>query len=1183
MPNPFTRRFNVVMDNDEPFEFEWDRDEPPTQTEVRDLWKQSLADQTIQVSKEQMEPMEETPFKFETPNELLQKGLEGVDFYGAQKPQGFPNREEPPPTERGMLGKAWDLANTSILPERKTENPVYGAQTLSRFGDYAYEKLARPALSPLGIGAGVAGAVSIPARIGLAAVGASMGGYAAKEDIPEAWNNPTFENVADVGLDVAGIAGPYLGYKGGAFSKKPGFNVLPDDVELPPNVRDVTQRRLYRDSAGGRGLQLEAQNPIELPSVLDPEVVPPTGPISKVQTPSAGHEWTTLDVTTIPGGEAERMYPTVGGMGLSNAEKINPRTGRPYKTPQQLPRVGGVGEMGIRGDPFFPAIPERVQTSTNQEVFRPVGEMLARPGDRTVTTPTTVYKPGPHVEQVLNPADETFFNERMLAEHAAGLESVPEMILNEEGGLTRNRQGQVTANQGVRVSPKDTKKAILGEVLGPDPDNPLFIENPNYPNKPVEPVTPEVVTVKAGKGIPKVKPEDMPGGEHRFEPTYGVNVKLGKIASNSKIPEVRKAAQAVVDSNKQRDLSAAARVVGGEATASGWTLLDKMGDKGKAVSRFARRVRADANQRAGTVTAKYRGPIDAIKDADFEHVVDVVEGKARLKDQKLAPAVQAVRDMLKEAGQIAERSGMEMYDTKGEPIKFKAMGQDYFPHKFEPGTFNPENLINKLVKEKGMTTAQAKFVVENGIKRGPNSIDPQHVRSLNLSGYRKTKQALFEHVDDLMVKSYESEQFGPRDLGNKGSKLSQMIDSTENPQLARRIMEKQLGRQSHDPNQEAVAHGINSFEAATKLTLFAINQMSQGASVGLRGSLKTFGKALGQTMRNASAEETGAMQSAARATFADTGTSPTMEGFSKALGWNKSEMKLRQFAGNAGKVEAEALHAQLKKNPKDATARAKLDDLLLEDDLDAVIAQPKLSPSQINRGGFRMAELTQGLVEGADLPPMWTDSPIAKVPLMFKRYAFQTSKQLKDLWASNKTPKDKAQMLAKFVALYGAAGELTGDVSTGVRAAASGDNPLEAIKERGAPKKTGKSNLDKELSKFYNKNGIDEQMVNRLLEDIGGSYALGLVGQLAGDATDPRGQRLLSTLAGPAIGDAVGVLGGLAESAQDLSWQPAVRAGVRHLTPLGYSTSKWDVFQDPKKNKKAPMGIRPSMPKVSLK
>ena len=1092
MPNPFTRRFGVLMDNDEPFEFEWDREDDPTQSEVRDLWKQSLADQTIQIGKEQMEPYEEKgPFAFKTPNEQLSTATQAT---------------QTPVEEPGMLGKAWNAATTSFLPERKTENPVYGMQTLSRIGDYAYEKIARPTASPVGVAAAAAGAFSIPARIGLAGIGAATGGYSALEDIPEAIADPTFENIADVGMDLTGVAAPYLGWKGGAFSKKPGFDVLGADVDMPP-TRDVTQRRLYSDSMGGRGLQLEAQNPIHMPPVE--EFVPPPGPVSRLNVPEVSDSYV-KETTNLGSGQTERIFPTVGGVGKSNIEIMNPKTGLPYSRPRYEDRVGGVGEMGIRGEPFFPAIPERTQTSSNQEAFRGVTEMLERVGKQNLkkVDVTPVKSVTSVVEDVPNASNETFFNEQMLRERAAGLETLPEVVLNPAESLRLSKQGNVIANQGVRVDPR------TGKVLGPDPENPLFVKNPA---KPVEPVIPKVETVSEGKGIPRVAPEDMPGGKHRHEAVHGgFEVKLGKIISNSKDPDIKRAAQKTAAELAANKNAAAVRGLRGGIT-SGWELLKRQGPGGERASRFGQRVRADANVASGTVNDKYRAVTKDVSDKDFANAMSVARGEAgaKLDKPELAPVVKAIQRAFKETDRIAQRSGMEMID-----------------------------------------------------KEGKSAVTTDNIH---------TKDGFHTYVHEMVSKAYEAEHFGVKALGDASSPLRQIIAQTENPEQSRMIFGKQLGKEKIDPDQAALANKLGGFEAATKLTMHVINNFGGAPAIGMRSSVKNFGKALGQTMRGVSAEDTGAINSTMRAALAESADSPWMQGIAKKSGWNWSEKFLRNWAGNAGKLDSERLFAQLKKDPKNPTARAKLDDLLLED-IDQVAKQDKLTPEQTKRAGYRMAELSQGLVDGADLPPIWSDSPLYRIPLMFKRYAFDTSRNLKNLWKSNQTPKDKAAMLAKFVTLYGATGELLGDTTTGIRAGIQGENPLEAIKERGAPDKSPNA-MQKELRKFYNKNGINEQMVNRLLDDIGGSYALGLVGQLAGDATDPMGQRLVSTIAGPAIGDAAGVIAGGVNSVMQEDWRPAVKAAVRHLTPLGYSTSKW-LNKDKKKKAPGGIGISPTMPKV---
>ena len=105
-----------------------------------------------------------------------------------------------------------------------------------------------------------------------------------------------------------------------------------------------------------------------------------------------------------------------------------------------------------------------------------------------------------------------------------------------------------------------------------------------------------------------------------------------------------------------------------------------------------------------------------------------------------------------------------------------------------------------------------------------------------------------------------------------------------------------------------------------------------------------------------------------------------------------------------------------------------------------------------------------------------------KVPLMFKRFAFQQNRILKSAYNSAQTPKDKAILGAKIMALYTAMGELTESGKEGVRAGVKGENPITAIAERGEEGPT------------------DAKMVNRAIDDISNAYAFGLVGEIFGQA-----------------------------------------------------------------------------------
>ena len=123
------------------------------------------------------------------------------------------------------------------------------------------------------------------------------------------------------------------------------------------------------------------------------------------------------------------------------------------------------------------------------------------------------------------------------------------------------------------------------------------------------------------------------------------------------------------------------------------------------------------------------------------------------------------------------------------------------------------------------------------------------MRSLELTGYRKTKQAFYEHISDLANRAKQAEKFGAKDLGDPNSTLSKMVAAAENPEKAAEILNSQLGRVAKSPDAQTAANAINTFEATVKLPLFAISNLNQGAAIGMRTTGKNFVKALGDTLK----------------------------------------------------------------------------------------------------------------------------------------------------------------------------------------------------------------------------------------------------------------------------------------------------------------------------------------------
>ena len=892
----------------------------------------------------------------------------------------------------------------------------------------------------------------------------------------------------------------------------------------------------------GQQRQLLSENPTS--PIIIPEVEPP---IHELRSPS--QPLRAVEISAFDGGEqlTTRDFPTVGGMGRMPGplktrnikSKVEGEPPRQVTVDTTLPRIGGKGEYGVRGTPFFPTVPERMQTSTTQEMFRPVGEMLERmaepPPPRTQHRFVDIEQP-PTVERFPGiPDDIRRIQEQALANvDEFGRTKLPPQP--EIKGQTLGQRARARKRAGIEDWQVEEYKP--GDMID------VEVLNPNRPGGPAGPQGP----------IQDITPTKKPVAEK---------------AAASKIPEIRKAGQQILVERANAKKKGAARQVYDYAATSGWTIMEQAGEAGKQASRWMQRTRGIGAGKAGTLTDKYRSAIDAVKDKDFEQVVDVVEGNATSDNPQINAAADAVRNALDEAGRYAEESGTLMADKSGELTPFQRMKENYFPHKFEPGTFNEESIVNKLMQEKGMSYKEAKFVFDNGVKKGPRLLSPQHERSMDLSGYKKTKQAFYEHIDDLINRAEETREFGPRD-----EKLLALAEKTNNPEQVASIMNEQLGRTSKDPAAQTFANTVNTIEATAKLPLFAISQMNQGAAIGLRSSGKAFVKGLYDTVRKGnvkSAETTGAIQTVARSTFQETGQNWLTKGMSKALGWQKSEEFLRSWSANTGKYEAETLFNKLKKNPGDKTARAKLDNLLLED-IDTVIKQDALTPEQQKLAGFRMSELTQGLVDPADLPPLWSAHPLVKIPLLFKRYAFQQSRIIKNAWHENQTPKDKAIMGAKLFTLYTLMGEATTDVKDVIKGAAAG--------------KTG----DEIIDDFLERGGRPEDawtnkpVMDRVISNIADGYAFGIVGQILGAATMDRPGALPDFFIGPAAGDIFDLV-----EAGNRNKEALGREVVSKVLPLGYAFAENPAVQKAlhitapprKRGKPRKKSMLPSMPKVT--
>src|SRR5690606_24437568 len=100
----------------------------------------------------------------------------------------------------------------------------------------------------------------------------------------------------------------------------------------------------------------------------------------------------------------------------------------------------------------------------------------------------------------------------------------------------------------------------------------------------------------------------------------------------------------------------------------------------------------------------------------------------------------------------------------------------------------------------------------------------------------------------------------------------------------------------------------------------------------------------------------------------------------------------------------------------------------VEGDVDNILKQNELNESQLRFVSGRLSELTAGVPDAASLPRAFKTKGLARLPLLFQRYAFLTIKNLKDAVFREFTYSGKVAKAAQALVAYQIAGEVTGNI-----------------------------------------------------------------------------------------------------------------------------------------------------------
>jgi hypothetical protein len=564
-------------------------------------------------------------------------------------------------------------------------------------------------------------------------------------------------------------------------------------------------------------------------------------------------------------------------------------------------------------------------------------------------------------------------------------------------------------------------------------------------------------------------------------------------AAASGIPELQDAAQktTLFQRAKERAWKSPEAQAAAEIGKSNIEVIKDSGKAGRPLAMLLERTRLLGEHFGGDWTNRAKQATAGLTPEQIKIYVESRDKGIVPNDPAVQKALEARAIIDKEVVQAAKDSGAGLRTAEGKIIPFRER-INHWPHIYDRKKLaqNKDAFIAQLEKE-GWTTDDAAKAVENAAQFGERLVSAQHERQGNAPGFRMDLDADYMHLNDMGKRIAEARELGPRDIADPTSPIEQLIRGTDDPKRIREIISTHLGRDvgtTGNASWTSVNNTARKVVSAAHLSHFAISNFSQMATTPLRANLGAYTGALKKVVTDwkktaGEAEASGALQTINQDLLREVGG----EGFfSKAYGMKKSETLNRTVSSVAGKATAESLFQQLKKDPTNKRARARLENLVLEP-VDKVLKQDALTKEQLGISGGRMSQITQGRAQSIDLPKVWSEHPIAEIPLIFKKYAFTQTRIIRDAVMEN-----PGRNIPLALALYATMGEAIGDVKAGVKGTVSGVGPGQAIADRG-------------------------EGLERVFANLGQAWALGILTDLIGSGSKASG--LAEFIGGPVISD----------------------------------------------------------------
>lgn len=607
-------------------------------------------------------------------------------------------------------------------------------------------------------------------------------------------------------------------------------------------------------------------------------------------------------------------------------------------------------------------------------------------------------------------------------------------------------------------------------------------------------------------------------------------------------------ARAEVRSVLQRTKDTLTNVANGLIT-SGEKQLERMGSIGTEIRRALSSVEYTKRELFNKFAGPYMDAVKPLNPDQLDEFVNLMDKGGTSADASIQNALDITRAQTREMASMAEELGVRVKNTKGQKVPFKGL-ENYWPHR-PTAPMASEQFINELMNANPKLSRAAaeklaaKFKAEN---EWFNS--PQHSRQFGAFPFRRDAGAMVDHIADMADIIARAEHLGPGDIGDPRSIISQLIERAPNRTQALDIVRTHL-RGGMDKNNlfyrgmKAINNFSAKVQAFTKLGKFPISNLNNQMQTILHGNLTDFANGLKDSiMGNESirqlAREYGTvsvgdipvsiLSEAGRGQIPITG--PLVKW---ADDWS------RLVATGAGKGVAQTLFKAAKAGNQKALMQLK--NLLLKDDVGDILQQNELHPEDLKFATHRFVELAQQLDSKMKLPPAWVNEPLLQIPLIFKKFAYQGTKSVKDAIMM-----DPARNIPMFLVAAPMFGELTGDlksVVTGVlRGAPMPDDMIGHIVHQ-------LQNRGDYMNKYkpgFMKTGDEDidWLVNRLAADYISSWGFGLVADMFQGAMGDKGS-LLGTLAGPAVEQGTNILQDIAKG----DFKELGREGLRSIPIIG--------------------------------